>query len=196
MLVRTIDSKSESKVTIKKSHFIGFVYPITSIDEIKPIVLSLKKEYKKANHVAYGYSLTYLQRDKPFTETNYSDDGEPSKTAGYPIYNLINSNKLTNILICVVRIFGGVKLGTSGLISAYGESANVALSKLKYVEKPLTISKKIEVEISKYSFVESYLKRNKIEFISTFKGAVCEVVMDLPLESDILINLEKELLKK
>lgn len=106
--------KSEYTLIEKKSKFLGFVYFVTQKDQIDEILTSMKLEHKKATHFCYAYKISNGQ-----DVVKFSDDGEPSGTAGRPILNVIEKKNLTNILVVVVRYFGGVKLGAGGLLRAY-----------------------------------------------------------------------------
>ncbi len=107
---------------IKKSKFIAYYYIVNSKEEADTILDNLKKEHKKARHIPYAYKIDNLIKK--------SDDKEPSNTAGTPIYNLIIQNNLNNVLICVVRYFGGIKLGAGPLMRAYLNSANEVIKKV------------------------------------------------------------------
>ena len=126
----TIQDKSEGGYTEKRSKFLAF--PVETIDEIKDLLTDYKKKYYDARHVCYAYMLGPER-----TDFRANDDGEPSSTAGKPILGQINSRELTNILVVVIRYFGGVKLGTSGLIVAYREAAAEALSAATVIEKTI-----------------------------------------------------------
>ena len=127
---RTISQSSEGIYTEKRSKFLAFAIPVESVEEIKDIVAQYQKKYYDARHVCYAYM---LGADR--TEFRANDNGEPSGTAGKPILGQINSNELTNILIIVVRYFGGIKLGTSGLIVAYKQAAAEAIAAAEIIEK-------------------------------------------------------------
>lgn len=114
----TVKGISSSIYKDKGSKFISFIYPISSVDEVKSILDQKRKEYYDARHVCYAYMLGSER-----SNFRSNDDGEPSGTAGRPILGQINSYNLTNVLIIVVRYFGGILLGTSGLINAYKSSA-------------------------------------------------------------------------
>jgi len=121
---KTITSKiGEGYYTEKRSKFLAFAHHVTSVEEVKEIVDKYRKKYYDAHHCCYAYMLGAER-----TEFRANDDGEPSSTAGKPILGQINKAELTDILIVVVRYFGGVKLGTSGLIVAYREAAIDALA--------------------------------------------------------------------
>ena len=127
---RTISQSSEGIYTEKRSKFLAFAIPVESVEEIKDIVAQYQKKYYDARHVCYAYMLGAER-----TEFRANDNGEPSGTAGKPILGQINSNELTNILIIVVRYFGGIKLGTSGLIVAYKQAAAEAIAAAEIIEK-------------------------------------------------------------
>ena len=120
---KTISAISEGYYTEKRSKFLAFAHHVESVDEIKDILASYRKKYYDARHVCYAYMLGAERLD-----FRANDDGEPSSTAGKPILGQINSNELTDILIVVVRYYGGVNLGTSGLIVAYKPAAADAIA--------------------------------------------------------------------
>ena len=120
---KTIKSGGEGYYTDKRSKFLAFAHHVSTVDEIKDILAGYRKKYYDARHVCYAYMLGPER-----TEFRANDDGEPSSTAGKPILGQINSNELTDILIVVVRYYGGVNLGTSGLIVAYREAATDAIA--------------------------------------------------------------------
>jgi Uncharacterized conserved protein len=137
---RTIATISEGYYTEKRSKFLAFAHPVETVDEVKEILAGYRKKYYDARHVCYAYMLGAGRE-----EFRANDDGEPSSTAGKPILGQINSNELTNILIVVVRYYGGVNLGTSGLIVAYREAAADAIAHA-------TIETRQVEEIVTYSF--------------------------------------------
>lgn len=142
---KTIKNISEGQYSEKRSKFLAFAIPVTNVEEIKDIVASYQKKYYDARHVCYAYM---LGADR--LEFRANDNGEPSGTAGKPILGQINSNELTNILIIVVRYFGGVKLGTSGLIVAYRLAAAEAIAAAEIIEKT------VDVEVS-FTFEYPYM---------------------------------------
>lgn len=121
---------SEGFYSEKRSKFFAFAHHVTSVDEIKTIVASYRKKYFDARHVCYACMLGAERK-----EFRSNGDGEPSSTAGKPILGQINSNNLTDILIVVVRYYGGVNLGTSGLIAAYRDAAADAIAHARIVEQ-------------------------------------------------------------
>ena len=136
---KTIKSGGEGYYTDKRSKFLAFAHHVSTVDEIKDLIAGYRKKYYDARHVCYAYMLGAER-----TEFRANDDGEPSSTAGKPILGQINSNELTDILIVVVRYYGGVNLGTSGLIVAYREAAADAIAhseiETRQVEEVITYS--------------------------------------------------------
>ncbi|WP_287641883.1 IMPACT family protein [Bacteroides sp.] len=127
---KTIVAPSEGIYTEKRSKFIAMAFPVRTVDEIKVHLEACQKKYYDARHVCYAYMLGHERKD-----FRANDNGEPSGTAGKPILGQINSNELTDILIVVVRYFGGIKLGTSGLIQAYKAAAAEAIAAAEFVER-------------------------------------------------------------
>lgn len=112
----------KNEIEIKKSRFITYLYELDNEDEVLNIVNGIKDEHKKARHVVYVYKIK--------SNGKINDDGEPKGTAGMPIFNVIEKNNLNNVLIVVVRYFGGIKLGAGGLFRAYSKSAAEIIKKL------------------------------------------------------------------
>jgi putative IMPACT (imprinted ancient) family translation regulator len=112
---------NNSLIEIKKSKFYGYYYEINSQEEAKLVLEELKNEHKKARHIPYAYKVNNTAKK--------TDDKEPTNTAGLPIYNIIERKNLDNCLVAVVRYFGGTKLGAGGLLRAYSEAANKAVTK-------------------------------------------------------------------
>lgn len=171
---KTISGTSEGYYTEKRSKFLAFAHHVESVDEVKDIVAGYRKKYYDARHVCYAYMLGAER-----LEFRANDDGEPSSTAGKPILGQINSNELTNILIVVVRYYGGVNLGTSGLIVAYREAAADALAHA-------TIETRQVEEIVKYSFaypqmndVMRIVKDMNPRIVSQTYDNTCEIVLSI-----------------
>ena len=120
---KTIKNTSEGFYSEKRSKFLAFAHHVETLDEIKELLAQYRKKYYDARHVCYAYMLGAARED-----FRANDDGEPSSTAGKPILGQINSHELTDVLIVVVRYYGGVNLGTSGLIVAYREAAADAIA--------------------------------------------------------------------
>lgn len=147
---KTVKEISKGLFTEKKSKFISFAIPVQTVEDVKIEVEKYRKEYYDARHVCWAYMLG-SERD----EFRSNDDGEPSGTAGKPILGQINSNELTDILIVVIRYFGGVKLGTSGLIVAYKEAAIEAIANAEIIEKTVDLDVSFQFE---YPFMNDVMK--------------------------------------
>lgn len=126
----TIQTQSSGLYKSKGSKFLSFAHPAKDTEEVKDLIADYKKRYHNARHVCYAYMLGPERNDFRF-----NDDGEPSGTAGKPILGQINARNLTNVLVVVVRYFGGILLGTGGLVTAYREAASDALEQAEIIEK-------------------------------------------------------------
>lgn len=156
----------------KKSKFYGYAFPIQDEDEVKPVIEELRKAYPSANHVCYAWQLGVAQ---PHYRAN--DDGEPNNSAGMPIYGQIQSFNLTNVLIAVVRIFGGTKLGVGGLISAYKESAQLTLESAKVVTRIIKEEIMLSFEYPEMDIVMRFIKKNNLELIEQQLKLTCVVII-------------------
>ena len=138
--MKSIDKNTSHELIINKSRFICLLYNINSIDEINILLKNVKEEYKGATHYCYAYILDEIKR--------FSDDNEPSGTAGMPILNVLDSNNLNHILCIVVRYFGGIKLGAGGLVRAYTKSVTSCLENVNIINlvegKEITITFKYD----------------------------------------------------
>ncbi len=152
---KTIAAPAESVYTEKRSKFIAIALPVRTLAEIKAYLDEYQKKYYDARHVCYAYMLGTERK-----EFRANDNGEPSGTAGKPILGQINSNELTDILVIVVRYFGGIKLGTSGLIVAYKTAAAQALSEAQIIEK--TVDEQVTV-VFEYPFMNDIMRIVKEE---------------------------------
>ena len=145
----------------KNSKFFGYAFPLSTEEEVKPLIDNLRKQHPNAAHFCYAYQLG--------TDTisyRANDDGEPSNSAGMPIYGQIQSFSVTNILIVVVRIFGGVKLGVGGLISAYKTTAQLVLESCEIIEKTIDIPFMISFDYKNMNKVMRIIKEKKLEIVN------------------------------
>lgn len=152
---KTIEGQSEAVYTEKRSKFIAIAIPVRTLTEVKAHLEEYQKKYYDARHVCYAYMLGAERK-----EFRANDNGEPSGTAGKPILGQINSNELTDILIIVVRYFGGIKLGTSGLIVAYRTAAAQAIAEAAIIEK--TVDQDVKI-IFEYPFMNDVMRIVKEE---------------------------------
>ena len=172
---KTIKNPSEGIYRDKGSKFLAFSYPFQKEEQLKEIIAKLKTEHPKANHHCYAYRLT---PDRSIFRAN--DDGEPSGTAGRPILNTLLSKDLTNILIIVVRYFGGTLLGVSGLINAYKQATEEALNKAEVIYKTVQDVYQIKFE---YPLMNDVMKIIKDEVLDNFNQE-----FDLRCKIEIAIN--------
>lgn len=145
----------------KSSKFFGYAYPIESEEEVKPIIDHLRKQHPHAVHYCYAYQ---IGTEKIRYRVN--DDGEPSNTAGAPIYGQIQSFGLTNVLLVVVRIFGGIKLGVGGLITAYKTTAQLVLEEAEIIEKTIDIRFLISFDYKNMNKVMRVIKEKKLDIVT------------------------------
>lgn len=155
---KTIISSVESQITIERSLFISYFFPLRKIEDFKNLFNIVKKDHPKATHIAYAYILDNIQR--------FSDDGEPSKTAGFPILELLNNNNLDEVVIFVVRYFGGRKLGTGGLQRAYSKCAQLAIEKAHLHNIALLNTYELIFDYEYSDIVEQFLIRNRVIFVN------------------------------
>ncbi|WP_281238972.1 IMPACT family protein [Flavobacterium praedii] len=151
----------ESLLKEKSSKFFGYAFPIESEEEVKPIIEVLRKQHPHAVHYCYAYQI-----GTESIQYRANDDGEPSNTAGTPIYGQIQSFGVTNVLVVVVRIYGGIKLGVGGLISAYKTSAQLTLESCKIIEKTIDIPFQISFDYKNMNKVMRVIKEKKLDIVS------------------------------
>jgi uncharacterized YigZ family protein len=153
----TLKAEAEGQYKEKGSKFLSFAYPVKNEEEVKQILNEVKKKYFDARHHCYAYA---FGKNRDFYRMN--DDGEPSSTAGKPIYGQILSKNITNVLIVVVRYFGGTKLGVSGLIQAYRQAAADCLNNAQIIEKIIENDFEICFNYKEINLIMKLLKDNKI----------------------------------
>ena len=194
---KTITSpSSEILFKEKNSKFFGYAFPITSEDEIKSILFNLRKQHFGAGHFCYAFQLG--------TETLFfriNDDGEPNNSAGMPIYGQIQSFSLTNILVVVVRFFGGVKLGVGGLITAYKTAAQMALEETVIIEKTIDIHYEISFDYKNMNKVMRIIKEKNLVILSQQMEERCQIQISTRKKNaeiifDIFTNLFEIEIKK
>ena len=185
---KTIADVSEGLYTEKRSKFIAVALPVKTVEEIKEHLEVYQKKYYDARHVCYAYMLGHERKD-----FRANDNGEPSGTAGKPILGQINSNELTDILVIVVRYFGGIKLGTSGLIVAYKAAAAEAIAAATILEK--TVDDEVTV-LFEYPFMNDVMrivKEEEPEIVDQSYDMDCR--MTLRIRRSCMPRLRERLLK-
>ena len=168
---KTLSQPSEEVLFKEKSSkFFGYAFPINNEDEVKEALELLKKQHNSARHFCYAYQLG--------TESisyRVNDDGEPNNSAGMPIYGQIQSFDITNVLVVVIRYFGGVKLGVGGLISAYKTAAQMAFEIADIVEKTIDVHFIISFDYKNMNKVMRIIKEKNIEMVSQKMEMSCEI---------------------
>jgi uncharacterized YigZ family protein len=170
---KTIETPTEEILFKEKnSKFFGYAFPVTTTEEIKIWIDQLKKQHFGAVHFCYSYQIGTEK-----IEYRANDDGEPSNSAGIPIYGQIQSFGLTNILIVVVRYFGGAKLGVGGLITAYKTSAQLVLENALIIEKTIDIRFKITFDYKNINKVMRVIKEKQLDIHSQKMEENCELII-------------------
>ena len=185
---KTIRSLSEGYYTEKRSRFLSFAIPVRTVEEVREYVQEYRKKYYDSRHVCWAYMLG-IERDT----FRSNDDGEPSSTAGKPILGQINSNELTDILIIVVRYYGGIELGTSGLIVAYRTAAAEAISAAAIEELTVDVEITVVFEYPYLNGIMRIIKEEQPEVISQKFEMTCE--MTLRIRKNLYEQLKNRILK-
>lgn len=178
------DASEETLFKDRNSKFFGYAFPVKSESDIKDALETLKKKHPSAGHHCYAWQ---LGTDKIRFRVN--DDGEPSNSAGMPIYGQIQSFELTNILIVSVRYFGGTKLGVGGLISAYRNSARLAIEASQIVEKTIDIIYQLEFGYDIMSKVMRIIRENRLEINSQKMETQCR--LEISVRKSEAVNIYK-----
>lgn len=184
-------SKPSAEVLLKerKSKFYGYAFPINSEEDVKPIINTLKKKYHSAGHACYAWQLgtdTIIYR--------VNDDGEPNNSAGMPIYGQIQAFSVTNILVVVLRIYGGTKLGVGGLIQAYKATAQLAIESADIIEKLIEVQFQLSFNYPEMDRVMRIIKQENISIISQKLEIECQLIVSVRRsESDTVEKRFKEI---
>lgn len=185
---KTLSGPSEAVFTEKRSKFIAVALPVRTVGEVKECLEAFQKKYYDARHVCYAYMLGADRKD-----FRANDNGEPSGTAGKPILGQINSKELTDVLVVVVRYFGGIKLGTGGLIVAYKTAAAQALAEADIIEKTVDDEVCILFEYPFMNDVMRIVKEESPEIVEQSYDMDC--VMRLRIRRSALSRLRSRLEK-
>ncbi|MCQ2192373.1 MAG: YigZ family protein [Paludibacteraceae bacterium] len=174
---KTIKEPGEGLYKEKGSRFIAFAYPVATTDEIKALVDAKKKQYHDARHVCYAYRINPAK-----IEFRGNDDGEPSGTAGRPMLGCLQSQELVNVLLIVVRYFGGIKLGTSGLINAYKVASDDALMHCEVEERTIDAIFNIRFDYLYLNDVMRITKDMKPTVLSQDFDLDCQMVLQIRMQ--------------
>ena len=178
--------KTVKQIEVEKSKFIGIILPFNDKNKLNDELNLIKKEYPKARHYCYAYKVD--------DEFKFSDDGEPSGTAGKPILNQIEQSNLNNCLVIVVRYFGGTLLGSGRLLRTYLETAKQVIDNCRKFELIKSQKWRIFVEIENFEQVKNYLTRNDFFIINTvFNDKIC---IDFVVPNEVRENIEDALFGK
>lgn len=176
----TIQEEEQTQIVEKKSKFIAEIHPVSNIQEVENKIKEIKKKYYDAKHHCIAYRII----DEGRVVERASDDGEPSGTAGAPMLNLLKGNNLCNVLVVVTRYFGGILLGTGGLVRAYSEATNLVIQKSKLVCKTEGYEITLKLEYNNLDTFTYYCKNNNIK------------ILNIEYAENISIKIEMETDKK
>lgn len=181
----TIREHVQTEIVEKKSKFIANVFPVGSVDEAEELIRNTKKKYHDARHNCIAYRI--IQEDQIIEKS--SDDGEPSGTAGAPMLNILQKNNLGNILIIITRYFGGILLGTGGLVRAYSDSLLKAIEESSIIQKCQGIEMLVTTEYSEFDHFKYYCKNHNIFIINVEYGEFVSCKIELePDRKDTLLK--------
>lgn len=204
---KTILENTSAQIVEKKSKFIANIYYVQSQEEVENILKEIRKKYYDARHNCYAYSILTNNG----IVNKMSDDGEPSGTAGAPMLNIITKNELTNILVVVTRYFGGILLGTGGLVKAYSEATMQALEKATIVNEEIGYEVEIIVLYNEWEKVKYYLEKSniliidvkynekivsKIEVTEEEKNKIKELIDECSLKIEKLNTIKQKNIRK
>lgn len=189
-MFKTISNDSEAEIIEKKSKFIANIFYVETREEAEEKIKEIKKKYFDARHNCFAYSI--FTKDRIIER--FSDDGEPSGTAGAPMLNILSSQNLRNVVVIVTRYFGGILLGTGGLVRAYTGAVQEALKNVEIIEKYLGLEVKIEVNYPNLEKLKYYLKQNEIKILSSEYLENIKVLVEMSEEKlNILLQNKDDL---
>lgn len=188
-MIKTILANSSSELDVKKSKFIANIIKITDEQDAKEKLNQIRKEYSDARHNCYAY-IVYDNETKTKIEKS-SDDREPSGTAGIPMLTLLQKNNLVNVLIVVTRYFGGILLGTGGLVRAYTDSSKQALEAAKIIELQYGEILEYYIEYDEFEYFKYICEKNNIEIIKTEYSNNIKAIIKLKEEDKSLFSTYK-----
>ena len=189
----TIQNNVQAEIVEKKSKFIANLFYIESIEEAEEIIKKTKKRYFDARHNCIAYRV--IENNQILER--FSDDGEPSGTAGAPMLNILQKNEYVNILIIVTRYFGGILLGTGGLVRAYSDSLLLAIEKSIKIQKKLGAQLEVKLEYSELENFKYYCKNNEINIVETKyeEKIVCKIELEKDKKEKITEDFKTKKIK-
>jgi uncharacterized YigZ family protein len=171
---KTVNAPAQASYKVLGSKHLAFIFPVSNENDVKDHLAALRSEHEGANHVCFAYRL-----GPDFALYRFSDDGEPSGTAGKPIYGQIQSFGLTNVLIAVVRYFGGTKLGTGGLIEAYRTASRMAIEQASIVEREVEDIIELTFAYINLPHIMHWIKSNQLKRLSLEEGDYCVLLCQI-----------------
>lgn len=178
MEFKTINQVIQVEITEKKSKFIANLFPAQSVEEAEEMIKEIKKKYHDARHNCMAYR---IMEDNQVIEKS-SDDGEPSGTAGAPMLNILQKNNLANVVIIVTRYFGGILLGTGGLVRAYSDSLLKAIEQSEFLTKCQGVEMLVTTEYSEFDAFKYYCKNNNILITNVEYGELISCKIELEID--------------
>ena len=190
MEIKTIKENVSSEIEVKKSRFIANIIKVENEEEAKEKLNEIRKEYRDARHNCFCYRVAVIEDGNEKIVERFSDDGEPSGTAGAPMLDLLRGNDLTNVLVVVTRYFGGILLGTGGLVKAYTDATKEAISKIDIIEKVKGVKYQITIKYDdlkniKYICDKNNIRINNIEYLEN-------IIIDIECEEDKIEFIKNE----
>ena len=191
-MFKTVESNEEADITEKKSKFIANIFYITSEEEAEEKIRQIKKKHNTARHHCYAYRI--IRKNEIINKS--SDDGEPSGTAGMPMLNILEKNNFINILVVVTRYFGGILLGTGGLVKAYSEATQKVIEKSEIVIEEEGIELEIELNYKDLENFKYYCNKNNINIIDVKYCRKRKYNIEYQFEHTKIQNNTKKIYKK
>ena len=187
--IKIPEKKRTIQYEIKKSRFIATVEPLADRNDVKARIKEIRDENPGCNHVVYAF---FVNDDRSIS--GMSDDGEPHGTAGRPVYEVLKGSGITDVLLTVIRYFGGIKLGTGGLVSAYGQSAKTVLEDVKIIEKIYTDKIRFHVNYSLFENLKKYLlEQGALNITEEFSTDIL-ILADIPKDNkNVIFDYIKDL---
>lgn len=186
----TVNENTTAEIIEKKSKFIANVFYVDSTKEAEDIIARIKKKYFDARHNCVAYRII----ENGFVTEKASDDGEPSGTAGAPMLNILQKNNFANVLVIVTRYFGGILLGTGGLVRAYSDSLLKVIEKSKRVVKTRGYELEVELEYNFFERFKFYCKKNNINIINSqyLDSIVCTIELEEKEKNKLLRDFDEK----
>lgn len=189
-MFKTIKENVSAEIVEKKSKFIANLFYVETREEAEGIIKDINKKYHDARHNCYAYR---IYNESGIIEKS-SDDGEPSGTAGAPMLNILSKNNLANVLVIVTRYFGGILLGTGGLVKAYSSATALALEKTNIIEKNIAELYKIEIDYTDLNKFKYFANKNNINILK--EEYLINIELQVALQNEKILDKNEINIKK